>query len=94
MYLRRTTRTQEAMVHCDRPLVGSVGFASCERSVTAGARWVRLVKPLAASLPPGKLNRVKCRLHDRFRLNVPADVEGWGAEEELRFERISSPREC
>lgn len=51
-------------------------------------------KPLAASLPREELNRAKCRLHDRFRLDVPADVEGWGAKEELRFERISSPREC
>jgi len=35
-------------------------------------------KPLTAMWPPGELNRVKCRLHDRIRPAVSADVEGWG----------------
>jgi hypothetical protein len=37
------------------------------------------MEALAASLPPEELNRVGFRLYERFRPNVPAGTEGWGA---------------
>jgi hypothetical protein len=48
------------------------------------------MEALAASLPPEELNRVGFRLYERFRPNVPAGAEGWGATGELRIERIQS----
>ena len=46
------------------------------------------MEALAASLPPDELDRVGFRLHERFRPEVPEGVESWGAEAELRVERI------
>lgn len=46
------------------------------------------MEALAASLPPEELNRVGFRLYERFRPDVPAGAEGWGAKGELRLERI------
>jgi hypothetical protein len=50
------------------------------------------MEALAASLPPEELNRVGFRLYERFRPEVPAGAEGWGAKGELRIERIRSAR--
>jgi hypothetical protein len=44
---------------------------------------------LAASLPPEELNRVGFRLYEQFRPDVPEGAQGWGAEGELRLERIA-----
>jgi hypothetical protein len=38
------------------------------------------------------LNRVGFCLYERFRPDVPAGTEGWGAKGELRIERIQSVR--
>jgi hypothetical protein len=43
---------------------------------------------LAASLPPEELNRVRFRLHERFRPDVPEGAQGWGAKGASRVERI------
>jgi hypothetical protein len=50
------------------------------------------MEALAGSSPPEKLNRVGLRLYERFRPNVPAGAEGWGAKGELRIERIQAAR--
>lgn len=50
------------------------------------------MEALAASLPPEELNRIGFRLYERFRPDVPAGAEGWGAKGELRIERIESAR--
>ena len=50
------------------------------------------MEALAASLPPEELNRVGFRLYERFRPEVPAGAEGWGAKGELRLERIEAAR--
>lgn len=50
------------------------------------------MEALARSLTPGELNRVGFRLYERFRPEVPAGAEGWGAKGELRIERIQSAR--
>ncbi len=46
------------------------------------------MEALAASLPPDELNRVGFRLYERFRPEVPEDVEGWGAKAVLDIGRI------
>ena len=46
------------------------------------------MEEVAALLPPDELDRVGFRLHERFRPEVPEGVESWGAEAELRVERI------
>ena len=50
------------------------------------------MEALAASLPPEELNRVGFRLYERFRPDVPAGAEGWGAKGELRVERVRTAR--
>lgn len=50
------------------------------------------MQALVASLPPEELNRVGFRLYERFRPDVPAGAEGWGAKGALRIARIHSAR--
>jgi hypothetical protein len=45
---------------------------------------------LAASLPPGELNRVGFRLYEQFRPNVPEGVSGWGAKGTLDLAAIEA----
>lgn len=46
------------------------------------------MEALAASLPPGELNRVGFRLYEQFRPDVPEGARGWGAKGELRLEKV------
>jgi hypothetical protein len=46
----------------------------------------------AVSLPPKKLNRIGFRLCERFRLEVPEGVTGWGAKGMLRLDGIKAAR--
>ena len=51
------------------------------------------MQALAASLPPGELNRIGFRLYERFRPEVPDGVKGWGAKGALHLERIREAAE-
>ena len=51
------------------------------------------MEALAASLPPGELDRVGFRLYERFRPEVPEGVEGWGKKAVLDIGRIKRAAE-
>jgi hypothetical protein len=46
------------------------------------------METLAVSLPPKELYRVRFRLYERFRPDVPDGARGSGAKGELRLECI------
>jgi hypothetical protein len=51
------------------------------------------MEALAAGIEPQELNRVGFRLYERFRPEVPRDVQGWGAKGDLDLARIASAAE-
>jgi hypothetical protein len=50
------------------------------------------MEELARRYEPQELNRIGFRLYERFRPDVPAGNEGWGAKAVLEIEKIRAAR--